>query len=113
MLANYTYAHCIADPQTTELAGTYTDSISRRFDRSNCTSVDMRQNLNLSAVIQSPRYSSRALQWIAGDWQLAPIVGVHSGSFFSISTGVDNVLDGITPQRPIPPDTRCQATYSS
>jgi hypothetical protein len=101
MLANYTYAHCIADPQTTELSGPiYTNPNDRRFDRGNCTSVDVRQNFNLSAVLESPKYSSRALQWIAGDWQLAPIVGAHTGSFFSISTGVDNALSGITGQRP-------------
>jgi hypothetical protein len=101
MLANYTFAHCIGDPQSTELSGPiYTNPANRRFDRGNCTAVDVRHNFNLSAVIQSPRYTSRPLQWIAGDWQLAPIVGLRTGSFFSISTGVDSTLDGITPQRP-------------
>jgi len=101
MLANYTYSHCIGDPQTTELSGPiYTNPANRRFDRGNCSSVDVRHNFNLSAVIQSPRYSSRVFQWIAGGWQLAPIVGVHTGSYFTISTGADNALNGITPQRP-------------
>jgi hypothetical protein len=56
----------------------------------------------LSAVLQSPRYSNRALQWIAGDWQLAPIVGAHTGSYFTVYTGVDNALTGVstTAQRP-------------
>jgi hypothetical protein len=78
----------------------YTNPNDRRFDRGNCTSVDVRQNFNLSAVLESPRYSSRALRWIAGDWQLAPIVGAHTGSFFTITTGVDNQLSGISGQRP-------------
>jgi hypothetical protein len=101
MLANYTYSHCIADPVTSELSGPiYTDPYNRRFDRGNCTAVDVRHNFNLSAVLQSPHYSSRAMQWIAGDWQIAPIVGLHSGSFFTITSGVDNALNSIAGQRP-------------
>jgi hypothetical protein len=62
--------------------------------------VDVRHNFNLSAVAQSPHYSSRPLQWIAGDWQLAPIVGFHTGSYFNITSGVDSALNGIGGQRP-------------
>ena len=101
MLANYTFAHCIADPQTTELSGPiYTNPANRRFDRGNCTAVDVRHNFNLSAVIQSPHYHSRALQIIAGDWQLAPIVGAHTSNYYTVTTGVDNALTGIGAQRP-------------
>jgi Carboxypeptidase regulatory-like domain/TonB dependent receptor-like, beta-barrel len=101
MLANYTYSHCIADPQTTELSGPiYTDPADRRFDRGNCTSVDVHHNFNLSAVLQSPHFSSRMLQWVAGDWQLAPIVSLHSGSYFTVTSGVDTALTGIPAQRP-------------
>lgn len=101
MLANYTFSHCIGDLQTTELSGPiYTNPANRRMDRGNCTAVDVRHNFNLSAVAQSPHYSSRPLQWIAGDWQLAPIVGFHTGSYFNITSGVDSALNGIGGQRP-------------
>ncbi|MBZ5579865.1 MAG: TonB-dependent receptor [Acidobacteriia bacterium] len=101
MLANYTLAHCISDLQTTELSGPiYTDPSNRRNDRGDCTSVDVRHNFNLSAVVRSPHYASKALQWIAGDWQIAPIVGAHTGNYFSVTTGVDNALSGIAAQRP-------------
>ena len=101
MLANYTFSHCIADLVTTELSGpVYTDPADRRFDRGNCTAIDIHQNFNLSAVLQSPHYSNRPLQWVAGDWQLAPIVGLHSGSYFEVTTGLDNALTGIGAQRP-------------
>jgi len=101
LLGNYTYAHCIADPQTTELSGPiYTNPANRRYDRGNCTSIDVRHNFNLSAVLTSPKYSSRALQMIAGDWQLAPIVSFRTGSFFTITSGVDSALNGIGGQRP-------------
>ncbi len=110
MLANYTYAHCIGDPQTTELsAPIYTNPANRRADRGNCTAVDIRHNFNLSAVVQSPRYSKRALQWIAGGWQLAPIMGLRTGSYFTITSGVDSALNGIGSQRPnqVLPDPYC------
>jgi hypothetical protein len=51
-------------------------------------------------VVQSPRYKSRLAQWVAGDWQLAPIVGFHTGSYFNITSGVDSALNGIGGQRP-------------
>ncbi len=103
LLANYTLAHCIADPQTTELSGPiYTNPANRRFDRGNCTAVDVRHNFNLSAVLQSPHYNSRMVQAIAGGWQLAPIVSAHTGSYFTVTTGVDNALTGVSTgsQRP-------------
>ncbi|MGB6942120.1 MAG: TonB-dependent receptor [Bryobacteraceae bacterium] len=101
VLANYTFSHCIGDSVTTELSGpVYTDPADRRFDRGNCTAIDIHQNFNLSAVLQSPHYSNRPLQWVAGDWQLAPIVGLHSGSYFEVTTGLDNALTGIGAQRP-------------
>ena len=101
MLANYTWAHCIGDPQTTELSGPiYTNPANRRYDRGNCSYTDVRHNFNLSAVIQSPHYHARALQVIAGDWQLAPIVGAHTSSYYSVTTGLDNALNGIGGQRP-------------
>jgi Carboxypeptidase regulatory-like domain/TonB dependent receptor len=101
MLANYTYSHCIGDLQTTELSGpVYTDPSNPRFDRGNCAYVDVHHNVNISGVFQSPHFSSRALQWIAGDWQLAPIVGIHTGSYFTVTTGLDNSLTGIADQRP-------------
>src|SRR5215472_17112448 len=68
LLGNYTYSHCISDLLTTELSGPiYTNPANRRYDRGNCGAVDVRHNFNLSAVVTSPKYSSRALQLIAGD----------------------------------------------
>lgn len=100
VLANYTYAHCISDLVTTELSGpAYSNPNDRRQDRGNCTSVDVRHNFNLSAVLQSPKYSSKVLQWIAGDWQLSPIFAAHTGTFFNVGTGVSDPVTGLS-QRP-------------
>lgn len=100
MLANYTWSHCIADPVITGLGSVYTDPNDRRYDRGNCAQVDIHHSFNLSAVLQSPHFSSRVAQLIAGDWELAPIVSAHSGSYFSIGTGLDNTLNGVGGDRP-------------
>jgi hypothetical protein len=100
VLANYTWSHCIADPVTTLLGGSYTDPGDRRLDRGNCGGIDIRHLLNISGVIQSPKFGSRVVEAIAGNWQLAPIIGLHSGSPFTLSTGVDNALNNIGGQRP-------------
>ncbi|MGH9715243.1 MAG: TonB-dependent receptor domain-containing protein [Candidatus Acidiferrales bacterium] len=100
MLANYTWSHCIADPVETGVGVDYTDPSNRRFDRGNCPYVDIHHNFNLSAVFQSPHFSSRAARLIAGDWTLAPIVTAHTGSYFDVVTGVDNALTGEGGQRP-------------
>ena len=101
VLANYTWAHCISDLVTTELSGPiYSNPADRRSDRGDCTAIDVRQNFNLSAVLQSPKFTSKALQWIAGDWQLSPIFAVHTGTSFSVTTGVSDPITGIGGQRP-------------
>ncbi len=101
VLANYTMAHCISDLVTTELSGpVYTDPADRRLDRGNCTAIDVRQNFNLSAVLQSPRFANKALQLIAGNWQLSPIFTAHTGTFFSVTTGASDPITGIGGQRP-------------
>src|SRR5580704_15293887 len=98
--ANYTWSHCIADPVTSAIGGSYTDPSDRRFDRGNCAGIDVRHVINISGVMQSPKFSNRFVEGVAGNWQLAPIVGWHSGNSFSVSTGVDNALNNVGGQRP-------------
>ncbi len=104
MLANYTYSHCISDLWTQAInAPEYTNPANPRFDRGNCASVDIHHNFNLSAVLQSPHFSSHILQLIAGDWQLSPIVSAHTGSYFTVTMGgvnADDAANGIAGQRP-------------
>jgi len=100
-LANWTWSHCISDAETTEITGpTYVDPNNRRLDRSNCSS-DRRQLTNISLVAESPRFDNRTLDWIAGNWQLSPIIRYSTGNFATVQTGADNALTGITPQRPV------------
>ena len=100
LAANYTWSHCIADPSTLAIGGSYTNPNNRRFDRGNCGGIDVRHVVNISGVMQSPKFSSRLVEAVAGNWQLSPIVGWHYGNAFTVSTGVDNALDNVGGQRP-------------
>jgi Carboxypeptidase regulatory-like domain len=103
ILANYTLSHCIGDLANSELGVTgplYTVPFDRRSDRGNCATSDRRQIFNLSAVGQSPKFSSRLAQTIAGDWQLSAIMSAQSAQHFSVTTGVDNALTGQSAERP-------------
>lgn len=109
VLGNYTWGHCIADPVTTLLNASYTNPNDRNFDRGNCGGIDIRHNVNISAVLQSPVYSNHIVRAIAGSWQLSPIFGFRTGSYFTATTGADNALNDVAGQRPnqILPDTAC------
>ena len=104
--ANYTWSHCISDSFTTLINGGsanggYTNPNNRRFDRGNCSTsaIDRRQLFNLSSVLETPRFSNSTVQKLAGDWKLAPILSIRSGSFFAVTTSTDVALNGIGNQR--------------
>jgi Carboxypeptidase regulatory-like domain/TonB dependent receptor len=100
LLSNFTWSHCIGDPETTEITGpTYVNPANRRFDRSNCSS-DRRRILNNSLVANSPKFANHMVNWIAGGWQLSAIVRYQSGNYATVTTGSDNALSGIGGQRP-------------
>jgi hypothetical protein len=94
---NYTWSHCIADLVNSELAGnspSYIHPDYRRGDRGNCSS-DKRHLLNISGVYQTPKFSSRWTERLAGEWKLASIVRAQSGSFLTVLTGLDNSLTAL------------------
>ena len=103
LLANHTWSHCISDYWVYSFpTGTSnTTPGNRRNDRSNCEGRDQRHVFNLSAVAQTPTYQSRAMQLLASDWQVSPIVRLKSANFFTVFTGVDNALNGEGEQRPV------------
>ena len=98
-LANWTWSHCLSDPETTEITGpSYTDPRNRSADRSNCSS-DRRQVFNLSPVIATPKFSNRRVTAIATGWQLSTILRAETGNYSTITTGADNAFSGIGGQR--------------
>lgn len=103
VLVNYTWSHCIGDlwngyPGLGGASEGVPDN--RRYGRGNCVSSDQRQVLNFSAVAQSPNFSSRALRLIASGWQISPIMKIKSAQLFTVTSGSDDALTGLTGQRP-------------
>lgn len=102
-LANYTWSHCISDVANSELgtAGpVYVHPNDRRADRSSCAFSDLRQVVNLSVVATTPKFTNKTLRLLASDWQISTIVNIKSGPLFTVTTGVDNFLNGQANQRP-------------
>jgi hypothetical protein len=96
LLANYTWSHCITSPPNEVLTGSGSTMIPSNLgaDRGNCAVQDRRQVLNISAVAQTPRFSEKWLQMVAGDWKYSAIVVAETGNHFNVTTGVDNALSG-------------------
>jgi len=101
MLANYTMSHCISDVYDQQPSGNgLTRPDDRRAYRGNCTVgvADVRHFFTLNMVANVPKFSNRALQAIAGNWQFAPILQVKSGNFMTITTGTDVALTTVANQ---------------
>lgn len=101
ILANYTYSHCISEADFAgDLGQANTEQpFNRNADRGNC-GYDLRHIFNLSFVALSPHFAGVWTNRLLGNWQLAPIISVHSGTWFSPLTGLDNSLTGIGNDRP-------------
>jgi hypothetical protein len=100
LLTNFTWSHCLSDPETTELTGpSYVNPVSRRMDRANCSS-DRRRIFNLAFIANSPRLGSRWANAILGGWQFSTLLRYQSGNFATVSAGSDLNLSGIGGQRP-------------
>jgi hypothetical protein len=104
LLANYTWSHCISDVIDAQIGsgGTSVAAVpgNRRRYRSNCQTSDQRHVFNLSAVVQSPKFQSRAWRTIASYWQFSPILQLKSANFFTVTSGVDTALTGQTGETP-------------
>jgi hypothetical protein len=101
ILANYTWSHCLSEGDFAgDLGGANTEQpFNRNADRGNC-GFDLRNNFNLSFVAVSPHFAGVWTNRLLGNWQLAPIFSIHSGTWFSPLTGLDNSLTGIGNDRP-------------
>jgi hypothetical protein len=125
--ANYTWSHCIGDVTQASTIGAaqsgLLDPNNRRFDRGNCQTptlagtqgLDRRQIFNFTAVAQAPKFTNRALNLAISGWQLAGSWRATSGSFLTVTTGIDVQLTGTGNQRPnqVLGDTLCANRNSS
>jgi len=104
LLMVYTWAHCLqnAEPlanRNSQGANYYQNPYNRNADYGACD-FDIRHNLNTSFVYDSPKFANRALDLIAGNWQLGFLITARSGFPFNPTTGVDNSLTGVGQDRP-------------
>ena len=83
ILANYTYSHCISEADFGgDLGGANTEQpFNRNADRGNCA-FDLRHIFNLSLVALSPHFAGVWTNRLLGNWQFAPIISAHSGTWF-------------------------------
>jgi hypothetical protein len=106
--ANYTWSHCIGDINAGSLVGGtgagYLDPNNRHFDRSNCqtgtldansaNSLDRRHIANFTTVLETPHFGGQTLNTIASNWRLSTSYRVLSGSYMTITSGLDRQLSG-------------------
>jgi hypothetical protein len=99
-LANYTLSHCIDQGEASQdIGNVYQNPANRRGDRGNCAS-DHRHMFNSSLVGEGPRFHSKLVQWVAGNWQSSAILTGSSGAWLTVTDGVDNSLTSINNDRP-------------
>src|SRR5262245_11076199 len=96
--SNYTWSHCVGDYADVNSQGpaadeTYTDPTNRRADRGDCLG-ERRQNLNFTALAETPQFANSKLRMIASGWRFSSIYSISSGAPFTIITGSDRSLTG-------------------
>jgi len=91
--ANYTWSHCIGAFQANEAGDTGANPDlpqpfpgNRDRGRGNCLS-DVRHVLNLTSVLETPRFANNTLRLVASGWRLAPIYRYRTGSYLNIVAG--------------------------
>jgi len=101
--ANYTWSHCINTGTLDRFTGTGGYIPERQgANRGNCggLEVDRRHNFNLSTVYALPQFSNGTLRVLGTGWQISGIVKVLSGTYLSLSSGLDQALSATNDQRP-------------
>ncbi len=99
-LSNFTWSHCLNQGENgQDIGNAYQDPRNRRAEWGPCAS-DRRKVFNTSLVARMPTFSSPWLQRFAGNWQSSTIFTYSSGSFMTVTTGVDASLTGVGSDRP-------------
>ena len=100
-LANYTWSHCVSDADFSgDITGPgYMNPGNRRQDRGDCN-FDIRHIFNSSIVATSPVKGNSIWGHLLGNWQIAPLVRMLSGTPLNVLTGTDASLTGVNLDRP-------------
>ena len=79
---NFTWSHCISDNYTTTLGfflAAEAEPYNRHYDRGNCPSADTHLLFNQSLVAETPKFSNRTADILAGHWRFSLTGIVQSG----------------------------------
>jgi hypothetical protein len=100
VLANYTLSHCLDQGEANQdIVNMYQNPLNRKAEWGNCAQ-DRRQLFNLSALAQSPKFSSKWIERFAGNWELSGIFVYQSGASLNVTDGTDVSLTGLGADRP-------------
>jgi hypothetical protein len=97
---NYTWSHCIGDiyDQQPPQGGGVTPPYNRRAYRGNCTGIDQRQQFVLNMVATMPKLNNTWMRRLFSDWQVAPILQIHTGQWLTVLSGTDRALTTVASQ---------------
>jgi len=62
--------------------------------------LDRRHIVNITAVLETPKFNQRMLRTVASDWKVSTAYRYLSGAFQTVTTGVDYALNGSAVERP-------------
>ena len=90
---NYTLSHCIGDGVVSQPGSGGITPGMRAYNRSNC-SGDRAHVVNLSTVVESPKFANNTMRLLGSGWQLSGILKLMSGTSFRVSSGIDTTFTG-------------------
>ncbi len=103
VLTNFTWSHCEDQGEIgQDIGNAFQNPINRKADWGNCAQ-DRRKIFNLAFVVQSPRYESRLLRAVAGNWNASGGFTATSGAWLNVTDGgtaEDVSLSGVGADRP-------------
>jgi hypothetical protein len=101
LFSNYTWSHCfdIEDAQGDFATVTVQNPNDIRGDRANC-GFDHRAIFNAALVADSHFHLSGWKSFALNNWELAPLLQIHDGAPFTVTSGVDNSLTATGNDRP-------------
>jgi len=101
LLTNYTWSHCISDVDygSSLEASLFENPYNLEQDRGRCI-FDIRHVTNTSLIVASPVRGNGFAGRVLRDWQISPIVSIHSGLPLNITDGTDISETGIGLDRP-------------
>ncbi len=93
--------------------------VNRHLDMGPCEvgSIDIRHIVNVTLVVNTPRFQKNWARRLGTGWTLSTIYTVHTGVPFDAELGTDNALNGFNPSgnNPVPqrPTQVLQNVYAS